>query len=115
MIRRPPRSTQSRSSAASDVYKRQTVRDAFDQPSHEDVVVDPVKELLQVDTHHNAAALLHVGLRATYRVVRPPSGPEAVACIREGWIKQRLQDLQQGLLRSSTVGMPSSRSPPPAF
>src|SRR5450756_3071475 len=26
MIRRPPRSTQSRSSAASDVYKRQTVR-----------------------------------------------------------------------------------------
>src|SRR5680860_311548 len=28
MIRRPPRSTQSRSSAASDVYKRQTERDA---------------------------------------------------------------------------------------
>ena len=27
MIRRPPRSTQSRSSAASDVYKRQTVFD----------------------------------------------------------------------------------------
>ena len=26
MIRRPPRSTQSRSSAASDVYKRQTLR-----------------------------------------------------------------------------------------
>ena len=29
MIRRPPRSTQSRSSAASDVYKRQTVDNAF--------------------------------------------------------------------------------------
>ena len=28
MIRRPPRSTQSRSSAASDVYKRQKVDDA---------------------------------------------------------------------------------------
>src|SRR5450756_3053013 len=28
MIRRPPRSTQSRSSAASDVYKRQPLRDA---------------------------------------------------------------------------------------
>ena len=33
MIRRPPRSTQSRSSAASDVYKRQTLvgRSALDQ------------------------------------------------------------------------------------
>ena len=29
MIRRPPRSTQSRSSAASDVYKRQVLRDAI--------------------------------------------------------------------------------------
>jgi hypothetical protein len=61
-------------------------------------VVDPVEELLQVDIQHNAAALLHVGLRATYRVMRQPSGPEAIACIREGWIKQRLQDLQRGLL-----------------
>ena len=33
MIRRPPRSTQSRSSAASDVYKRQLVQQArFAQP-----------------------------------------------------------------------------------
>src|SRR5450756_3141635 len=31
MIRRPPRSTQSRSSAASDVYKRQIVLDFYDQ------------------------------------------------------------------------------------
>ena len=29
MIRRPPRSTQSRSSAASDVYKRQAISDAM--------------------------------------------------------------------------------------
>src|SRR5450756_2216936 len=31
MIRRPPRSTQSRSSAASDVYKRQALRPSFAQ------------------------------------------------------------------------------------
>src|SRR5450756_2961991 len=31
MIRRPPRSTQSRSSAASDVYKRQVIRDVLIQ------------------------------------------------------------------------------------
>src|SRR5680860_1909941 len=34
MIRRPPRSTQSRSSAASDVYKRQT----FDDVDHDDLI-----------------------------------------------------------------------------
>src|SRR5450756_993021 len=32
MIRRPPRSTQSRSSAASDVYKRQLLRGASHEP-----------------------------------------------------------------------------------
>src|SRR5450756_2459496 len=32
MIRRPPRSTQSRSSAASDVYKRQRLRLVFPDP-----------------------------------------------------------------------------------
>src|SRR5450756_216315 len=34
MIRRPPRSTQSRSSAASDVYKRQTVLLIFEDIQH---------------------------------------------------------------------------------
>src|SRR5450756_166140 len=33
MIRRPPRSTQSRSSAASDVYKRQVIRSALERRS----------------------------------------------------------------------------------
>src|SRR5665213_4573936 len=32
MIRRPPRSTQSRSSAASDVYKRQEFKDLYRKP-----------------------------------------------------------------------------------
>ena len=83
---------------AADQPQHSTVRDPFGQPSHQHVVVDPVKELLQVDIHHDAAAFLHVGLCATHRVVRPPSGPEAVARIREGRVEQRLQDLQQGLL-----------------
>jgi hypothetical protein len=39
-----------------------------------------------------------MGLRATHRVVCTPSGPKAVARIREGRIEPRLQDLQQGLL-----------------
>jgi hypothetical protein len=83
---------------AADQPQHPTIRYPSGQPSHQDVVVDPVEELLQIDVHHKAAAFLHRGLRAKHGVVRTPSGPEAVACIREGRIEQRLQDLQQGLL-----------------
>src|SRR5450756_943388 len=44
MIRRPPRSTQSRSSAASDVYKRQPAQ----QPLHEDLLDKVVGVLVYV-------------------------------------------------------------------
>src|SRR5450756_1213751 len=49
MIRRPPRSTQSRSSAASDVYKRQTID--LD-------VVSPVAFLLQCLVHRERSRVL---------------------------------------------------------
>ena len=39
MIRRPPRSTQSRSSAASDVYKRQALEDSIDRLQKKDTVI----------------------------------------------------------------------------
>src|SRR5439155_14319190 len=83
---------------AADQPQHPTVRDPSGQPSHQEVVVDPVEELLQVDVHNKAPTFLHIGLRATYRVVRTPSGPEAEARIREGRVEQRLQDTQQGLL-----------------
>jgi len=63
------------------------IRDPFGQPSHQHVVVDPVEELLQVDIHDEAAAFLHVGLRMQHRFVRTPSGPKAVARIREGRVE----------------------------
>jgi hypothetical protein len=61
-------------------------------------VVDPVEKLLQVHVHDKTTALLHVALRAPHRVVRPASGPEAVARIREGRVELRLQHLQEELL-----------------
>ena len=88
------------------------------QPSHQHVVVYAVEELLQVHVHHEAAAFLHVGvaLARTASCARRPR-PEAVArsekvgsnigcktCSRACWMK-----------RSSTVGMPSFRTPPPLF
>src|SRR5450756_523847 len=44
MIRRPPRSTQSRSSAASDVYKRQVVPDGLIPLEPDDGDVEPVQD-----------------------------------------------------------------------
>ena len=61
-------------------------------------MVDPVEELLQVHVHHDPPPRLHVRLRGQHRIVRTPPGPEAVAVLAEGGIKQRLQHLQQRLL-----------------
>jgi hypothetical protein len=57
-------------------------------------VVDPVKELLQVNVHYDPPAGLDVRLRGKNRVVRTPSGPEAVAMLAEGGVENRLQHLQ---------------------
>src|SRR5665213_4553175 len=50
MIRRPPRSTQSRSSAASDVYKRQMHETAIAMPDYP-AGVRPLRIALLTDTH----------------------------------------------------------------
>jgi hypothetical protein len=46
---------------------------------NQDVVIDPVKELLQINVHDHSATGLHVRLRGKYRVMRTPSGTKAVA------------------------------------
>eukprot|EP00657_Telonema_sp_P-1_P005593 TRINITY_DN23075_c0_g1_i1.p1 TRINITY_DN23075_c0_g1~~TRINITY_DN23075_c0_g1_i1.p1 ORF type:complete len:177 (+),score=57.43 TRINITY_DN23075_c0_g1_i1:107-637(+) len=54
MIRRPPRSTQSRSSAASDVYKRQQLDEALSQAVRGDEPEDPLD-----DVSHALSAVAH--------------------------------------------------------
>ena len=51
MIRRPPRSTQSRSSAASDVYKRQ----AFDAVCHDfyTIILEDLSAAFKREIHEN--------------------------------------------------------------
>jgi hypothetical protein len=61
-------------------------------------VVDPVKELLQINVHDHATTGLHVRLRGKYRIMRTPSGTKAVAVLAKGGVKDRLQYLQQCLL-----------------
>src|SRR5680860_1001570 len=61
MIRRPPRSTQSRSSAASDVYKRQAVRAARAHAGHTltiEVEVDTLAQLEEALAAHADTVLL---------------------------------------------------------
>jgi hypothetical protein len=74
------------------------VADALVQPVNQNVVVDPVEELLQVHVHHNPPTGLHVRLRGKHRILRTPTRPEAVAVLAEAGVQNRLQYLQQRLL-----------------
>src|SRR5450756_3179355 len=66
MIRRPPRSTQSRSSAASDVYKRQSVDSASEATTSNENVMS--KSLENVD-----------GVKSRWAKVLKDAGVETVA------------------------------------
>src|SRR5680860_1904963 len=67
MIRRPPRSTQSRSSAASDVYKRQIKGYGEARQLTLFEAGEPVLQVLTSDTHATGAAML-CWLRARWRI-----------------------------------------------
>src|SRR5680860_1644138 len=54
MIRRPPRSTQSRSSAASDVYKRQGVESTISEVSRVEIAQSVVIKVLHSEECGNA-------------------------------------------------------------
>ena len=62
MIRRPPRSTLDRSSAASDVYKRQEVSEALDEAI--EIAKAAGYELILVETsgigQGNSLSLIHI-------------------------------------------------------
>mgnify|MGYP002684379240 CR=1 FL=1 len=60
MIRRPPRSTQSRSSAASDVYKRQALNKAIH--SEKDIAFSELKQFIErLETPRNIILLVPAG------------------------------------------------------
>ena len=69
------------------------VRNSLGQPIHQDVVVDPVEELLQIHVHHSSEARLHMLLCRQDRLMRTSPRPEAVTMFAEGRIDQRLQHL----------------------
>src|SRR5450756_1266514 len=98
MIRRPPRSTQSRSSAASDVYKRQDLKD----PAARTRAVDRV-----VTVYNIAAIYRQAGVPASeYRAVNTEAVAELVwAAARAG---------ARRVVHCSTVGVHGDVEHPPA-
>src|SRR5229473_2178773 len=70
----------------------------FGHQPHQEVVVDPVKELLQVDVHHPAPARRKVFLRSRHRLMRRAARPKAIAAHAERPVPFALQHLQYRLL-----------------
>jgi site-specific DNA recombinase len=74
------------------------VRDFPAQAIDQDVVVHSVEELLQVHIHDDPPPGLHEGLCRQDSVVGASARSKAVAVDAEGWIKDRLKNLQECLL-----------------
>ena len=55
------------------------VANAPGQPRHQDVVVHPVEEFLQIEIDHDWPPLAHKTTGLRQRIVRPASGPKAKA------------------------------------
>ena len=71
---------------------------ALGHQSHQEVVIDPVEELLQIKVDHDAQARADVLLRAPHRLMGRASGPKPVARIREASVPVSLQHLHHRLL-----------------
>lgn len=61
-------------------------------------MIDPVEELLQVQIYDNRAAFGYVTAGLGQGVMRPVSHAKAEARVREGWVQDRVQHLQDRLL-----------------
>ena len=64
-------------------------------------MVDTVEELLQIQTHYPAPAVLHVPTGLLHRLSGVAVGPEAVAVFGKVRVKDRAEYLMQGLLDQS--------------
>jgi len=71
------------------------------QVAHQLVVVDPVEELLQVNVHNPAIALLNILLATAYRLMSTTAGTKPVAVLREHLVPILLQHLHNRLLNKA--------------
>ena len=81
---------------------------------HEDVVVDPVEELLQIEVDHDPVTRGNVLPRLGQSAVGTPPRAEAEARRRERRVEDRLQDTQHGLLDQAIDHRRDAQLPHPA-
>eukprot|EP00658_Telonema_sp_P-2_P014693 TRINITY_DN1559_c0_g1_i7.p1 TRINITY_DN1559_c0_g1~~TRINITY_DN1559_c0_g1_i7.p1 ORF type:complete len:185 (+),score=11.55 TRINITY_DN1559_c0_g1_i7:125-679(+) len=99
MIRRPPRSTLSSSSAASDVYKRQNLLRSGRHPSRE---IEPLRSLSNWSTYHLLTLFQRIPMLRSVGLLISAVDLISAGC-RFGWVL--LQNLHDRLL-SSVVALP---------
>ena len=85
MIRRPPRSTLTVSSAASDVYKRQSAEPVKRDPKAHVVMWDPEPLGQYVSTNHIAAMPVILHARVGYRPTRSVGSRAVCGCRQRRW------------------------------
>lgn len=107
----------SRFQEAADNPELAPVADAPRQVGHQEIVVHAIKELLQIEVDQVILALGDVRPGPGHRVVRTAPRPKAEARIREGRVENRRRTCRMACCtrRSTTVGIPSCRIPPPGF
>src|SRR5712691_8198349 len=76
-----------------DEPKNPPIRNPRRYACHQPVVIDPVKELCQVDIHDKPIAFNDAGLRLRHRLVGGAARPEAVAVLAECRVPLRLEPL----------------------
>jgi hypothetical protein len=79
------------SQVASDQPQHPFVTYRLSDPRHQNVVVDPVKELGDVHVRHPDFARLDVSLRCSNGLVLAATAPESVAVLAKSWIKDPLE------------------------
>src|SRR5208283_5976153 len=77
------------------------IRDTVGEPSHKDVVVDPIEKFLQIAVYYPRITLCDVLLGLLHRLMSALSGSKTVTVERERRIKKRREDLQNGLLNKA--------------
>ena len=99
--------------AAHDAQQAFVVK-APGQAGHQDIVVHPVEDLLQIEIDHDVVALGDAAARLGKRGMRPAPRAKAEARPRKRRVEDRLEDLQNGLLHQTIDHRRDAQLPHPA-
>ncbi|GBE16126.1 hypothetical protein BMS3Abin14_02206 [bacterium BMS3Abin14] len=91
----------SRLKVPADKSEDPPVFDPPSHPEHQNVMVHPIKELLQIHINHPTTTGSNILTGITHRMMSASARAESIARIRKVWIKDWLQNLMQSLLNET--------------